>query len=183
LSLKIDFKFVQKWAPRYDRTEDDEGEYHSIIKAIRSQIDGDGRVSQSLFEDIVRWKAARLLGRGQIGKVLSETGYRSYDQAIKRTLAAKDETKISSLITKGIGTPVASTILHFMYPDRFPIMDVRTVEVLNRARYIGWKSRELKNYAEFTRVLRAIASETHSSLRDVDRALFAYHKQVLSGQG
>jgi len=66
-----------------------------------------------------------------------------------------------------------------MYPDRFPIMDVRTVEVLHKAGYIGWKSRELKNYLEFTRVLRTIGGETQSSLREVDRALFTYHKQRL----
>ena len=116
---------------------------------------------------------------GQIGKVLSKTGYASYDQAIRRALAANDDDKISALITSGIGTPVASTILHFMYPDRFPIMDVRTVEVLHKAGYIGWKSRELKNYLEFTRVLRTIGGETQSSLREVDRALFTYHKQRL----
>lgn len=30
----------------------------------------------------------------------------------------------------GIGIPVASAILHFIKPDRFPIVDFRTVEAL-----------------------------------------------------
>ena len=184
MTHKIDSEFIRKWSSCYDLLEHDESEYKSIVEATRSQLKADGRISQKLFVRIVRWKAARLLGRGLIGKGLSEEGYGPYDEAIKRALAASENEKISCLKLKGKGidTAVASTILHFMYPDSFPIMDFRTLEVLHRLGCINSKSKEPENYPKFAAVLRSIAEKTHHSLRVVDRALFAYHKVCISSR-
>ena len=179
---KIDSEFIRKWSPCYDPLEHDESEYKSIVETTRSQLNADRQISQELFVRMVRWKSARLLGRGHIEKVLSTEGYGWYDGAIKRALCAKEDEKICCLIMKGKGirTAVASTILHFMYPDSFPIMDFRTVEVLLGLGCINSKSKEPENYPKFAAVLRSIAEKTPHSLRDVDRALFAYHKVCIS---
>ena len=78
---------------------------------------------------------------------------------------------------KGIGVPVAFTILHFMYSGNYPIMDMRTVEVLQAYGYITRKSRDLKRFPEFQDAVLSIQnSHPRWSLRQIDRAIFAFHK-------
>lgn len=79
----------------------------------------------------------------------------------------------------GIGVPVASTILHFIYPSIFPIMDVRAAEALYYSGYLNAKSRTQNNYANYRRVITDIAQQNKCSLRELDKALFAYHKKKL----
>ena len=77
----------------------------------------------------------------------------------------------------GIGAPIGSTILHFIYPDKFPIMDVRTCESLFHLGYIKSKSRDEKRYPMFRKAILDIQKQCDQySLRQIDKALFAYDK-------
>ena len=77
----------------------------------------------------------------------------------------------------GIGAPVASTILYFIFPEIFPIYDFRTTEVLNHFGCLKSKTVSTIRYPEFQRVILKIRMElVHYNLRQIDRALFAYHK-------
>jgi hypothetical protein len=61
-----------------------------------------------------------------------------------------------------------------------PIIDVRTVEVLYTAGLISTDRRDLAHYEEFRKAIEGIRQRCPGwSLREIDRALFAYHKQVL----
>ncbi len=77
---------------------------------------------------------------------------------------------------EGIAIPTGTTILHFIYPDLFSIMDVRTAEALNSFGYLKYKSRTENNYYEFFKIMHQIKSNTNMSFRKIDRALFSYHK-------
>lgn len=86
----------------------------------------------------------------------------------------------------GVRMPVASTILHFIYPKRFPIVDYRTVETLqhfdclNKSRSRYFFRDTIAGYRVFQRVMLNIARQRQKwSLRQIDRALFAYHKEEL----
>jgi hypothetical protein len=69
-----------------------------------------------------------------------------YIDAIKKCMVSDENEKIRILDDlHGIGLPVAS--LHFIYPDSYPIIDMRTVETLYEIGLIGSKSKNLKNYA------------------------------------
>jgi len=82
----------------------------------------------------------------------------------------------------GVGIPVASTILHFMYPKDFPIVDFRTIEVLQKGDYsldkeMDYSRETSRGYCEFREVILGIAKKyTEGDIRKVDKALFAYHK-------
>jgi hypothetical protein len=82
---------------------------------------------------------------------------------------------------RGIGAPVGSTILHFIYPDRFPVIDVRTCEALYHHGYIASTTRDVKRYPDFRKAILGIQKQYGQySLRQIDKALFAYHKLELS---
>jgi len=75
---------------------------------------------------------------------------------------------------------MASVVLHFMFPDTYPIYDVRTVEALNYFGYLESKTVSHKRYTKFCKVLNEIKRYVDNySLREIDRALFAFHKQKL----
>ncbi len=183
MSHGIDTAFVRKWAPIYDQPDvgDDEPRYLQIIRACADEMSRNGVLEEKTFREIIDWKAARLLGKkGWIGRHLEGGLYkRLYAPRIREAVRASNEESIFKLRAPGIDAPVASTVLHMILPNKFPIMDVRTVDVLNQIGYIWWKTRSRENYQDFTKTMWNLRRKTGQSLREIDRALFAYHKRVL----
>jgi hypothetical protein len=140
-----------------------------LLKCVSKDI-SQGFISESTFKDIINWKSPRVKGK-------MKKDFEYYDQAIKQVLLSPDHEKLQILIgLDGIGVPVASTILNFIYPDKFPIMDVRVTEALCEFKYLNVKARSLKNYSRYRKVILEIVRDSGCSMREVDRALFAYHK-------
>jgi hypothetical protein len=80
----------------------------------------------------------------------------------------------------GLEAPTASTIIHFIDPDTMRIIDRRTVETLHTAGRISTKQCDLKHYEEFRNAIDRIKRDCPNwTLRQIDTALFAYHKLVL----
>ncbi|MBM4141170.1 MAG: hypothetical protein FJ242_06735 [Nitrospira sp.] len=169
----INDNFIGKWHPKYDETEDDEPEYKRLVGKVRSEIESNGSLTKETFVDILNWKAARVKGRVDWQNV------DRYLDATKRCREIEDMEKMRVLIDlQGIGVPVASTILHFIYPQSFPIIDQRTVDVLKHFGYIQHKSRDLKRYPAFKEAILLLKQRyPRWFLGEIDRAMFAYHKQ------
>ena len=57
------------------------------------------------------------------------------EDATRRALASAEEReRMEALIVlEGVGVPTASTLLHFAFPDDYPILDVRALESLGSA--------------------------------------------------
>jgi hypothetical protein len=96
--------------------------------------------------------------------------------------SVEEDQKLTILLRLyGIGSPVGSTILHFMYPNSFPIIDIRTAKTLHYAGRIESSLTDFAHYTPFRAEMLKIAGENPGfSLREIDRALFAYHKIYLS---
>lgn len=91
-------------------------------------------------------------------------------------LQAKSERiKIESLmILKGVSWPVASVILHFAFPEKYPIMDYRVIQSL------GWEQPESYTFAfwqKYVKKLRILAKKFNLPLRTIDKALWFYSKE------
>lgn len=173
--ISIDGDFIKKWGPLYDKPEigGDYIEYENIIKEVAVDISG-GALTKPTFIRILDWKAPRVKG------IIKLDRFDEYSKGIKRALEAPDDRKLSILDDLyGINVPVASTILHFISPSIFPIMDIRVAEALYYFGYLKAKSRTQRNYNHFRKVILNIAQETKFSLREIDRASFAYHKMNL----
>ncbi len=172
----IDDDFIHKWHPLYDTIEDDEEDYLKIIATVKKEIIEKTTITKQTFIKILEWKAARLKG------IIRLNEFDIYAEAIKTTIHLTDKQKLANLTNlHGIGVPLASTILHFLFPENFPIMDVRTAEVLWSAGYIESKQRDEKHYFPFRNAILNIQQKHPKwSLRENDRALFAYHKILFS---
>jgi hypothetical protein len=184
MSFKIDDAFIREWEPRFDEPTiggEYVREYQTIVDKVAMEIRTQGTLSQQLFLDIWKWKGAmRVIRHVHVDR------YRTlYAPAFGRAVLEPPAKKLEALLgdghkLPGIGAPTGSTILHFIHPDYMPIIDVRTVETLHEARRIHTKMRDLTHYEEFRFAIDDIKHECPNwTLRQIDKALFAYHKVVL----
>jgi hypothetical protein len=180
----VDRKFIAKWHPKYDGTEGDEKECQSIIKAASSDICKAGTLLKETFRRIIEWKEGNR--RGLIGRHIQWKAFSEYGETIRQCLHVPDDEKIKKLnVLRGLGmsyphpVPVASTVLFFLYPEGFPIMDIKTVQSLHYNGYIDSLKKDQKRYLPFRVAILKISQHTGQSLRTIDRALFAYHKNEL----
>jgi thermostable 8-oxoguanine DNA glycosylase len=88
--------------------------------------------------------------------------------------------KLCSL--KGVGIPTASAILTIVYPENYAVIDVRCIEMLQELGYSIKKTVTPNNWLKYLEIIRGIAQENHITAREVDKALFAMHRELLDGQ-
>jgi hypothetical protein len=184
MTIQIDDAFITRWHPEFDRPEvgGDDSDYYEILERVQGEINSNRTLTQKTFLEIWKWKGAMRV----IRFVKLEEYDSLYAPAFRRAAEAPPERKLYELLegTKklpGVGAPTGSTLIHFIHPEIMPIIDVRTVEVLYAAGRISTELRELESYEEYRAAIDRIKRECAKSttLRKIDRALFAYHKLVL----
>ena len=184
-AVVIDDPFIREWHPKYDWTESDEPEYRSLVDVVARDMDSRGTISKETFLAIWKWKGALRV----IGQVRMDEYDTRYAEAFRRAASEPPERRLAALLAPGmklpgLEAPTGSTLIHFIHPQSMPIIDVRTVEVLFRAGLVSTERRDLAHYEEFRHALEGIRRRCPNwSLREIDRALFAYHKQVLDKKG
>jgi len=86
-----------------------------------------------------------------------------------------EKERIAYLLTLyGVRYPVASTILHFAFPDKYPIMDFRVIESL------GWKKPSyysFKFWEKYCNKIRELSKQYNLSIGTIDKALWTYSKE------
>lgn len=174
MKTKINDKFIEKWHPKYDILEKDEEYYQNILCEVKIDIRSKKTLSEKTFKKIINWKAKRAKGK------IEWANFNKYSEQVRKCLDKNlsDTEKIKILDDlKGIGAPIATTILHFIFPKEIPIMDIRTVEVLYINNWIESLQRTVRNFQPFKEAILTIKSNCPKwSLRQIDRALFTFHK-------
>jgi hypothetical protein len=181
--LQIDDAFIRKWNPEYDKPAigGDYKGYETLLTKVAGEMKSMGTISKRTFLEIWRWKGAmRIIRHVRLDEYDSR-----YAEAFRRAASEPPERKLHALLRDGeklpgVGAPTGSTIIHFIHPATMPIIDVRTVEALVEARRVSTKQRDLEHYEEFRKAIDRIKHDCPNwTLRQIDRALFAYHKLVL----
>jgi hypothetical protein len=117
---------------------------------------------------IGEWKSPRI--RPQIARN-TEAGVRGATEAA--FLARRESARLRVLLgLRGVVVPVASVVLHFAEPRRYPIYDVRVRAAL---RAIGVHRRfppTPAGWSDYGAHLRALAARHRVSLRTLDKALW-----------
>ena len=126
------------------------------------------------FVKLAKWKTPR-----------QEANYKSNDEnLIKEATRLAYEVSIPILklyilmALKGVGVPVASTLLHFLHPDKFAIFDVRARSSLSKAvKFIrNPKDASSDSWLEYVDIMSNISKSLGVSLRELDKALWAFDK-------
>lgn len=178
MKTKINSDFIKQWCPKYPGLGIGSSylEYDNIIKIVAEEVNP-GDISEETFIQIINWKTPRVKG------IIRSHPFDYYDEGIKRAIKSPENEKIKILDDlHGIGVPIASTILHFIYPDTFPIMDIRVTLALVEFGYLAVKARSPENYEKFRSIMVELVKESNCSMRELDKALFAYHKIMLDNK-
>lgn len=174
--LVIDKSFVQKWSSNYNKRfygGCDQSEEKAIREWLSRQVDPK-YLDKEYFVRLGMWKTKRQTSNyraNEESKIIEVTcyAYQSSDPIIKlrvlRTL-------------RGVGVAVGATILHYLQPELFPIFDYHARTTLKEAclwtRKIDDSSE--RAWLEYLDTMRGLSSALSVSLRDLDKALFAYDK-------
>jgi hypothetical protein len=180
--MEVSDAFIEEWHLKYD--EHDEEDYREITSLVSADVSRYGAISKETFKRIVNWKAARAKG------YIEWTNFSKYNKAFREALSMRDDQTVAVLDDlPGVGIPIASTILNFIYPKEFPIVDFRTVDALKKLGHLDKsKSRyyfrdTVQGYCCFREsILNILKQCPNRSLREIDRALFAYHKIKLDAK-
>lgn len=144
------------------------GERRLKSRLARRRIRGPLYLTRAELRWIGEWKSPRI--RPQIARN-TEAGVRGVTEA---AFLARDEgTRLRLLLgLRGVGVAVASVVLHFAVPGRYPIYDVRVRAALRRA---GSRRRfppTAAGWEAYAAALRALAARHGVSLRTLDKALW-----------
>lgn len=172
----IDCNFIKKYHPLYDSIEKDEPEYKSLRKDIRKEVLKKNELYIKTFTRVLNWKSARAKGK------VDWSNFNKYIKTFKKLKNSNNEERLKLLISlDGIGIPTASVFLNLIWPNKYPIIDIRTVGILKYFGYINWTNISEKHYWEFVEKIMGIKNKCPKySLREIDRALFYYHKEILT---
>jgi hypothetical protein len=89
--------------------------------------------------------------------------------------AAEDESERMAALCalKGVNPPTASVLLHFAFPDRYPIIDWRALESLGQPRQPAYT---IDYWLAYVDACRKLASQAGVSMRVLDKALWQYSR-------
>ena len=175
--LVIDKSFVLKWSRVYDDRFSGgtaESEEKAISEWLLKQKEPK-YLNKDYFVRLGRWKSAR------VTKHYKANSNNEITELTRTAFVISDELlKLKLLLTlNGVGVPVASTILYYLQPHKFPIFDYHCRNVLAEA---GLWERDKKDatdkaWLDYIKIMRELANQLSVSLRDLDKAMFAYDKR------
>jgi len=164
-SLQFDARDIADVARRYAYATD-----HRAVEAGR-RARKRGYYTKPEFMIVCRWKSPRSSGRAEANPTAA------IHRATRIALGVEDEaTRIQALTDlQGVGVPVASTLLYFAFPRRYPILDWRALASL------GHKPRStysISFWLGYLDACRRIARENHVSIRTLDKALWQHSRET-----
>jgi len=160
-------KNIQRYLDLYN-TED------HLFRVMGPRIRRRGFINFDEFYQICMWKSVRqkqnYLKNKNIVKGIS-----------KKVFSEKSELlKMNQLLElKGVGIPTASAILTIVFPDKYAVIDIRCIQMLNKLGIKTNKTITINSWLEYLKTIRELAKENNLTPREVDQVLFSMHKEML----
>lgn len=169
MKLNLTKKNIEEYANRYDYQYAKNNEEEAELE-VKKWLEKNRYLNKDNFIKLCLWKSRRPK------KQYEKNSEEMIKEITRFSLSAKsEEVKIKILMClQGVSFPVASTILHFAYPNKYTIMDFRAIWSLE------WK--QPKNYTfefweKYYKEIWNIAKKFNVSVRTVDKALWQYSKE------
>jgi hypothetical protein len=142
--------------------------------ALGAAVRARGHYTRAEFIEVCGWKTVRSRPR------VAANSEAAVVKATARALSAVDEeARMSALLElAGVGVPTASTLLYFVFPDDYPILDVRALESLGVA---GRSVYTVGFWLAYLSTCRTLARRAGVSIRTLDKALWQFSKERSRG--
>lgn len=167
--MEITKKKIKEYAERYNQRykgSDDE----KIEKEMKEWLKKNRYMGREGFVKIGLWKSKRPKNWYEKNDDLTVKEITTFSFATKC-----EKAKIKSLLVlNGVSYPLASVILHFAFPNRYPIMDFRVIWSL------GWEQPKYYTFDFWEKYfieMRRISGKLQEDIRTIDKALWEYSKE------
>lgn len=157
---------VLHYASLYDENRYDDGIETALAgAAARGFMDLSDLVAVARW----KWKGGRT---AQLVKRNSDTDVRAITAVAFSTTS--ERLRIGALLSlAGVEWPMASVILHFAFPDYYPILDIRAMNSVG-----GSTIYNFDRWIDFVRICRDKCEEYAVPMRTLDKALWGFDKQL-----
>lgn len=155
---------VQALASRYDFDGDDQ------VGATGAAARKRGYYTKPELLLVCEWKTPRSKSR-----VAGNTP--AFVEGITRAaFATEDESERMAALCalQGVHAPTASVLLHFAFPDLYPIIDWRALESLGQP---GQGAYTIQYWLTYVEACRKLASQAGVTMRVLDKALWQYSRE------
>lgn len=155
------------WKEIYERDAKAERGFENAFLEARNH----GHLTKDLFVKVARWKSVRNTRNYEFN---TESEIRAATAAAFQ--GSDDESSINALRElHGVALRTASAILHWMHPDRFPILDYRVMAALGETAPKSYE--DIRLYTRIADRVRELALHHSLDLRTMDRALWTWDKR------
>jgi hypothetical protein len=168
-SLRFSPSAIGYWSSRYNYSL----EAH-VIDHVAPAVRQRGSYTWAEFLDVCRWKTARTQ---KLCATNTDDFVRDVTDVALSTPNERLRIEVLTLLS-GVDWPTASVLLHFGHRDPYPILDYRALWSLgvdaSSVRYT------FHLWIAYTETCREIAVKAGVSLRELDRALWQFSKEMSS---
>jgi hypothetical protein len=142
----------------------------SAVAAAGAAARERGNYSKPELVLVCEWKTARSRSR-----VASNTAP-FVEHITRAAFATGDEAErmAAMCVLRGVDAPSASVLLHFAFPDRYPIIDWRALESLGQTARPPYSIPFWLGYVD---ACRSLAAEAGVSMRELDKALWQHSRE------
>ena len=168
--LEINRENIIEWSQRYNHRYKGTSDEKTEIK-LKRLLEKQRYLEQPDFTELCMWKTTR-----------QRKLYETNDSGLVKEItefsfaATNDEGKIKILmILNGVSWPIASAILHFAFPNKYPILDFRALWSL------GWEKPSFYNFKfwqKYCNKISQLSQQIGLPIRVIDKALWEYSKQT-----
>jgi thermostable 8-oxoguanine DNA glycosylase len=142
--------------------------------ALHKKLNGAAAITANDLRQVSLWKSDRTLNvsdetLAKLAELSAKTNVTIDDPIVKEVLEMLMD-------SQGIGLPMASSIIKFINPNVFPIIDIRAYRALT-GKKANQSTYTVGNYIAYTKRLTAIAAEWGRPLRDIDEQLYCFDKE------
>ncbi|HEX5620003.1 MAG TPA: hypothetical protein VFX51_16390 [Solirubrobacteraceae bacterium] len=162
--LQFPLAMLDELAARFDFDTDD------TVAAAGAAARKRGYYTKAELALLCEWKSARTRSRVALNSDV-------YVESITRAaFATEDEfERMTALCAlRGVDAPTASVLLHFTFPDRYPIIDWRALESLGQTQQPPYP---VSYWLAYVDACRALAGEAGVTMRVLDKALWQYSNE------
>jgi hypothetical protein len=162
--LQFPMTEIEALAARYDFDYDDD------IAAAGAAARQRGYYTKLELVLICEWKTAR--SRSRVAK--NTAGF--IEGVTRAAFATEDESERMAALCalRGVQAPTASVLLHFAFPDRYPIIDWRALESLGENEQATYP---IEYWLSYVDACRELAKEAGVTMRVLDKALWQHSRE------
>ncbi|MCW8331883.1 hypothetical protein MD588_24080 [Photobacterium sp. SDRW27] len=140
---------------------------------LHRMLNGASNIGVDDLRRVSLWKSNRILSVDD--KTLTALNNLGAQENVELESPFVKEVIERLVLSQGIGFPLASTILKFINPDVFPIIDVRAYRALTGKKPY-YSTYSYDSYIKYAQDLTEIAKTLHLPLRDIDEQLYCFDK-------